>query len=229
MKIAICDDEEKYREIGRWLCSQYFLDKRISFEVIEFSSGEAVIEYTEKIDLIILDIEMQGMNGIEVKEILTKRNSNGAIIYVTNHEELMQPAFGKNVYGFLLKPIYEEELYQILDVVYKNRMEPRLIQVTDSVWVRSTEIRYIFAEDKYCRIYTMDTNYLIRSRISDWEGKLPGSDFIRVQKSCIVNFKFIRRIGQDIIMEDNTVLTYSRNKREVIKNNYNTYLIEHAW
>lgn len=228
MKVIVCDDEELCREEEVKLCKEYFVNKDLTADIISLPSGEALIAHTEKVDLIILDIEMNGINGIEVKDILVKQNRNSAIIYVTSHDELIKPAFGRNVYGFLSKPVCREEMYRILDVIYKDRVNLQLINF-DNEWIRIIDIKYIFAEDKYCRIHMADTNYLIRSRITDWEQRLPSSDFIRIQKSCILNFKFVKKIAQEITMKDNVVLTYSRKKKELIKQKYNKYLIEHAW
>jgi len=229
LRIAICDDEKKYRDMGLMLCKKYFNNKKIPVEFISFSSGESVLAYTEKIDLILLDIEMKGIDGLEVKEILRKQNKNSSIIYITNHEELIKPAFGKNVYGFLTKPFHEDELYRILDVICKDRINQKLIQIDSNTWVKKSEIKYIKAEDKYCRFYTIDMEYLIRCRIRDMEDLLQGNDFHRIHRSYIINFKYVKKIAQKIMMDDNTVLPYSRNKKEQIINSYNAYLIDNAW
>jgi len=226
--LAICDDEEKYRNTEIELCNQYFKEKNISVEIISFTSGEELLAYIGQIDIILLDIQMQGINGIEVKENLLKQKKNSSIIYVTNHEHLMRPAFGKNVYGFISKPIRQEELIKILHVICKERLDNRYIQVTDEIRIKLNELKYIKSEDKYCIFYVEDIKQLVRTKISDWENKLP-DDFIRINKSYIVNFEFIQYKNNKIILEDNTFLNIAREKKELFRINYNKYTMENAW
>lgn len=227
--IAVCDDEEKYRNIELELCKNYFKEKNISIEVRTFNSGENIIEYCEKIDIVLLDIEMQGVDGIKVKNEFVRQNKNSAIIYITSHEELIRHAFGKNVFGFLTKPISREELFKLLEVIYKDRINQNLLQIEDNVYIRYKDIKYILAEDKYCKIYTKDNEHLVRSKISDFERILASGDFIRIQRSCIINFRYIKCIKQTVIMEDNSIMKIGRNKKQFLKDSYNTYLINNAW
>jgi len=227
--LAICDDEEKYRNTEIELCEQYFKEKNIPVEIISFASGEMLLEHIGQIDIILLDIEMQGINGIEVKENLLMQKKNSSIIYVTSHEDLMKPAFGKNVYGFISKPIVQEELIKILQVICKERLDNRYIQVTDEIRIKLNELKYIKSEDKYCVFYTEEDNKkLVRNKISDWENNLP-NNFIRINKSYIVNLKFVQYKKNKILLEDSTCLNIAREKKELFIKSYSKYTLDNAW
>ena len=95
INIAICDDDKNYiNEIIQYLnnCSW---KRNNSFVYHTFYCGEALLESKQYFDFIILDIEMDKVSGIEVKEIFYNRNNQSRIIFLTNYEEYMSDSFGK--------------------------------------------------------------------------------------------------------------------------------------
>ena len=105
INIAICDDDKNYiNEIIQYLnnCSW---KRNNSFVYHTFYCGEALLESKQYFDFIILDIEMDKVSGIEVKEIFYNRNNQSRIIFLTNYEEYMSDSFGKNVYGYISKDV----------------------------------------------------------------------------------------------------------------------------
>ena len=141
MKILICDDEIYIRKnilkILTPLVTQY-----PSLNIAECDNGDDVLHC--EFDLLILDIEMQGMNGISIKNALEQRNTTYKILFVTSHDELMPCAFGKNVYGFLSKPIdckvLLTQVTQLLDKIENEQ---------DKVFIRShsQELQILYLRD----------------------------------------------------------------------------------
>lgn len=227
--IAVCDDEEKARNTEIEYCKRFFSEKKICFEMIAFSSGEDIVEYKGQLDIVLLDIEMMGIDGIKVKDLFVQQNKKSAIVYVTSHEELMRSAFGKNVYYYITKPIRENDLNRALELICKDQINQKLIKISNDIWIKYNDIQYIKSEDKYCKIYTEDNEYLVRSKISDWEKELLSSDFIRAQNSYLVNLRYVKKIGQAVIMEDDTTIKITRGKIDFLKHSYNEYVFKNAY
>jgi len=227
--IAVCDDEEDVRKTVIEYCKMFFEEKEMCFEVLEFSSGEDVVEYEGQIDILLLDIEMKGMNGIKVKDLLMQQNRKSAIVYVTSHDDFMRSAFGKNVYDYIKKPICEKDLNGALELICKDRMKQRLIKISEDLWIKFNDIHYIRSEDKYCKIYTEDNEYLLRRRISDLEKEFMPNDFIRAQKSYLVNLRYVKKIGQTVIMDDDTIIKIARGKIDLLRHIYNEYVFSNAY
>ena len=116
--IGICDDEQKSREILLSFCRQLFVDKE-NYKIKEFVSGEEVLK-SEKTDILLLDIEMCGIDGIVVKDELQNQGEEVDILFITNYSERMQEAYGKNVFGFLHKPLQYLEFQKEMQKIIKD-------------------------------------------------------------------------------------------------------------
>lgn len=116
IKVGICEDEKVCRESIAKLLEEYFTQRGIPYQLEEYESGQSFMEEKEKTDILLLDIEMEGISGIQLKNWLWREDEDTKIVFVTKHSEEMPEAFGKNVYGFLHKPLKEARLQNILIV-----------------------------------------------------------------------------------------------------------------
>ena len=110
--IAICDDEKYWQNQILNCCKLLENDINFNFEYHIFSSGEDVLKYQSNIDILLLDEELPGTSGQSVKEQFEASNKNTIIIFITSHNEIVYDSFGKNVYGFITKPINQTNLQQ---------------------------------------------------------------------------------------------------------------------
>ena len=89
-------------------------DINFNFEYHIFSSGEDVLKYQSNIDILLLDEELPGTSGQSIKEQFEASNKNTIIIFITSHNEIVYDSFGKNVYGFITKPINQTNFNKTL-------------------------------------------------------------------------------------------------------------------
>ena len=239
-RVAVCDDDSRYAEGVMKMAADCLEEIGQTYEFLYFPTGEALIEACEQlknldIHLLILDIEMGQMNGIAVKDVLTKRNEVKRIIFLTNHKEAMPMAFGLRVIGFLEKPVGKERLNQWIRVVlgemekntelsYQNNREEQTI--------RQESIKFIQAEGDYTLLYRVDcdASELVRQTMKYWEKKLEGSSIIRVHKSYFVNLAHVKKIGNmELIMDDEVLrIPVGRTYRDKVRENYQIYQMELA-
>lgn len=226
MKIAICENEKIFSEDNRKKLMEYIEERKIQGEIFEFSSGEEFLSCKEEFDILLLDIEMSVISGIEVKKRLEERKSKTGIIFLTSHSEYMSDAFGKYVYKFLSKPVKKDELFQALDRITKEILCDFYIELEDEKrpYLSGRSIIYIVAEDKYSIVKTMDEHFLIRKTLKEWEVELMGYDFYRANKSYIVNMAYIKKIGLELVLEDGKKILLGRNNEKIFRENYNLYL-----
>lgn len=142
MNIAVCDDEKIIvDDIAAKLTSQCG-DCRI----IKLFSGEQLLESTFDFDMIFLDIEMSGINGMNTANVLRKMGYNGVIIFLTSQLEYMQEAFKVGAFRYLEKPIDNEKFneafsnarYDILNtkhIVLNEKGQNLCIKLTDIVYI----------------------------------------------------------------------------------------------
>ncbi len=102
--IGICDDEIIHREILSNYIDRVFATK--SYKVVEFDSGEDILEnYPKKLDILLLDVQMEGINGIEIAKRIRSFDTNVIIIFITAIIDFMQQGYEVRAFRYLLKPI----------------------------------------------------------------------------------------------------------------------------
>lgn len=228
LRIAICDDQKIYRDDIIQNCKELFKNQEVIYEC--FASGEELLASDLRSDFLFLDIEMTGIDGIGVKELLEQKKSRMKIIFLTSHEERMIEAFGTNVIGFLRKPLQIEALEPLVQKM-KLLLNRQMVEWEDcgKHYVVSAEtIRYIEAQDKYTRVVTEDAGYLVRRTVREWEALLPGTDFCRVNRSCLVHLRIFDKAQNEIILEEGKSIRLSRKNKDAIVEQYKEYIRKKA-
>ena len=106
MQLIICDDDNLFIQKLQSYLQLFFRQHHLTLpEIITFTSGEELLSYTGRIDILFLDIEMPGMNGIYVGNILKRRNENIIIFVVTSYSEYLDEAMRFHVFRYLSKPL----------------------------------------------------------------------------------------------------------------------------
>ena len=200
MRIAICDDVDYIRNEIREFCKGYIFDEigMDECEIKGFNSGDELLEDLQyNPDIIFLDIEMPGINGLQTAEILRKRNKKTMIIYITSHIEAMKEAFGINVISFLEKPVIYEDVKKVLYSILQYYENENYFQVDKNQKVRIKDIYYIKADSGYTDVYaTNDKKYISRKRFAEYEGQLEQNNIIRINKSVMVNLEYVTKYNQ---------------------------------
>ena len=101
MRIAICDDEQNYRNLITKYIRFYFQEHLLDLEYDEFSSGEELLLSNKKFDIVFLDIEMNELNGIQTAKELNKRNKKTIIFIITAYQKYLDDAMDLNVFRYI--------------------------------------------------------------------------------------------------------------------------------
>lgn len=229
-RIAICDDDEDFRDRCRKMCLAFFKYNEQLVEIFEFSDAEELMKDDRQFYVILLDIEMPGLSGIEVKNMLAKTQPKAAIIYITNYARYMSDAFGKNVYCFLEKPLS----YEAFSTAMKNVIKDLTIQgdhlIINDKKILLSQIIYLKGEDKYVRFVIYGKDYeIVRGTLNEWEERLEGEGFFRNHKSYIVNFMWVYSTTHKLTLKNKEVLPVSRQLRKKLSEEYHAFLSDKAY
>lgn len=240
LRIGICDDNASDRNRLYELCEQFFCTGRIKREYEFFHSGEEVITYCKdgrkQIDILFLDIEMDGINGLEVKDRLDDNKVVQRIIFASDYENYVWKSFGKRTLGFMVKPIYEDEVAKWLNTVMEDIMSDVLVEIKngkDNYVVRIENIEYLHADGNYTEIFfsTAATDskmsILVTKKLKELLSEINNADLVRVHKSFAVNVRNIFDV-KDIISLRNIrqEIPIGRKYKEDIKKRYTDYVKE---
>lgn len=205
MVIGICDDNEVIRNELCRLCKQYIESSLINFKIVSFSSGEAVLAYPDSIDIIFMDIQMRGINGLATAKKIRERDENMIIIFLTGYKAYMQEGYQVRAFRYLVKPMKSEDFFRTLnEAVSELTRNTRAILTRDgkTLFVRLHEIMYIECEGRNSLIRTKNYYFESTMTMQQWQNLLNTDSFYRVHKTYIVNMEYVKEIGKNIILDN---------------------------
>ena len=235
MRILIVDDEQPARD----RLSQLIRDSGQHEVVAEAGNGKQAIELAEELhpDVVLLDIRMPGVDGIETAHHLNTMESPPAVVFATAYDEYAIDAFDARAIGYVMKPVRRERLERALEqaarisgnalqqlsadqkmqsqrqhVCTREHGQLRLIPITD--------IRYFNADQKYVTVHHSDGQSLIDDSLKQLEEEFAGR-FVRIHRNSLVAVKHIDRLektedGKSIVVlrnsspDEGDMLTISR-------------------
>lgn len=226
MKIAVCDDEKWFR---RQLCENIRAYDDI-YALYEFCNGEELLLAEEQFQLIFLDIDMSGQNGLETAAALRKRGCRAEIVFLTAHEECMSDAFKVRAMRYLLKPIETEKLYEALGTAKEEWFASEEIVLVGKgkiTKIELTQIAFLEACGDGVLVYDAEgMAYESSDTLKVWEERLTGKNFYRIHKSYLVAMPYVRRIEGDVVKLRGNIpeLKISRRKTGDFKKAYLDYI-----
>ncbi|MBQ3182193.1 MAG: response regulator transcription factor [Clostridia bacterium] len=232
MNIAMCDDDRNYRE----LVLSYVKESEVfsNCTIVEFDTAEELLAASSKdipFDIILLDVEMGEINGIEAGKRLRTVNPNCIIIYISSFPKYAIDSFDNEPLHYILKPIDKDKLFEVLRKA-KNKInrlyEKYNITHKDGVIsIYTKDILYIEYYRKHLIFHCTDNEYETIGKVKDVVDRLENSGFILINQAVLVNARYIKQISKlDITLNNNEKLMISvRKKSDVIKY-YTRYLKE---
>lgn len=222
MRIAICDDERTYIEkIKNDINSLKTHENEFKFS--EFESGEAFIsEFSkDKYDLIILDIEMKDLNGLQTAEFLRQIDKNVILIFMTSYDKFVYQGYEVNAFRYILKnqpePIYLKQLSDTIQEYYRNKKYIKVVDNDIEKELLTVDILYIEVYSHQIVIHTFNKEYYQKGKLSDYEKMLEECLFVRSDKSVLINIANIDYIKKNqVYMKNGKILYVSRNHLEKI-------------
>lgn len=217
LKIAVCDDDELQREYLSEVVSAWAKRNRHLAEIRQYAEPKSFLfDYSEEkdFDILLLDIEMPEMNGIELAKQIRNESTTVQIIFITGYYEYFSDGFDVSALHYLLKPVDEGKLCPVLDRAAGNlasRQRGVLIDGPEfSVKVALADILYVESENVHIIVHTVSGNYRTRMALSSFSKQLDET-FFKVHRSYVVNLKYIKKITRaDIAMANGDIVPISR-------------------
>lgn len=227
MRIAICDDEEVQRLLLQKYVEEWAQGSKVPLETRLFTSGENfwfAWEDDREYDLLIFDIEMGQLNGMELAADIRKKDDEIPILFVTGYDSYMAQGFEVAALHYLLKPLRKEKLFEVLDKFNKLRMkkdqEEKLLFRTEQgpLSLPVSKIWYIEARAHQCILYTEDESHILCTSISEMAANLCNrQEFVRCHRSYIVNIQHVSAIVKpELVLDDKRRVPVSRSAEKEV-------------
>ena len=197
INIAICDDEKHMSDHIRAFVSDFFRKKNREIYFRTFSSGEELLSYDGQVDILFLDIQMNGIDGMETARKLRASKFRGFLIFITVLKEMVFQSFEVQAYDYLVKPVEEKQFEKTMERLYASMQNAS----EDSLLVQKGYEGRIIREDEivFCEIIDRKIYLNLTSgevvdyyeRIENLESKLD-SHFFRCHRSYLINLKHLK-------------------------------------
>lgn len=213
--IAICDDEKTIQQILKQDIKKICADHDIACQITCYDSGEKMLELnkSQMPDILFLDIQMSGQNGMEIARRLRRQHKDTILIFVTALPEYVYEAFDVNAFHYLVKPFSERKLREVL--IKALQQQPLQSETSPAILVKrgGLSTKVFLSDIIYAEVFNRKVILHTANGDIEYYGKLTdlseqaGADFYRTHRAYLVNFKYIERYNATTIwLEQGTAL-----------------------
>lgn len=228
MKIAVVDDEKIWVEKIKIFLKRFYGKEKI--EIIGYLSGEGFLDENIEFDIVLMDIEMPGIDGFEAIELYKSRFPETVIIILTTHDELARKGFIFEAFRYIDKLSMEKELPEALKSAARKLNYDKTISLHVLNWsevtIKIRDIIYIETIKRNIIVHTRFESLICGNLITEMEQKLSGEGFYRVHRSYLINLKCVESFSNtDIKMCNGDYAMLSSRKYK----NFKKYLMEYRY
>lgn len=227
LRIAVCDDEPALAAQLEALIHAWDSPCHVS----AFTSGESLLfelSESEPYDLLLLDVEMGGMDGVTLARKLRETDKRTSLAFLTNHPGYVFQGYEVSALRYLLKPVKKAELYALLELV-RERREPVWLVLTvegEPRRVDQADIVYLEAQGHNVRVRTADGELTVKASFSALSRQL-GKEFVSTHRSYLANLRYVERVGRtECFLENGERVPVSRGAWEKLNRAFINYYRE---
>lgn len=227
LRIAICDDIEAEQKKILSLLHTYLDRNHYVARIDTYPSGEALLAAEEDYDLVVLDIFMDKLNGIQTAEELILRDPGMQIIFCSTSNAYATESYDVSALSYLTKPVREEKLFRALDRFFhahtnlrtltfkQNRMD-EFVYLSDILWIEAGDHKSVI----HTRSGPISTGTLFKQLCEQVEDL----DFVKPIRYACVSLQAVAAIPTDVLtLTDGTSIPISRNLRQEVKKAFTDY------
>lgn len=218
LQIGICDDMSEVRLKLHVLLERLLEIKSVRCQIFEFSSGEGLLNWCSKhageLDLVFLDIEMGGINGMETAKLLRKQDSNLQIVFVTGYTDYVFDGYSVSALGYIMKPAKAEQLEEVLQRAMGalHQQEPEFFMCKNGeshYRIQKNTIDYFQSNGRQVICVADDHRYVFYAKLDQVENDV-GEGFVRIHQRYLVRAGAVGSIESSKLTVNGETLPISR-------------------
>lgn len=232
IRIAVVEDDKNYAEKLRKYLDRYQKESGKKLKIEYFEDGEDIaVDYKGSFDIILMDIEMQFMNGMTAAERIREMDDEVVIIFITNTPQYAMKGYMVDALDYVLKPLAYFAFSQRIDraLTRLERRKKKFISISIKGGMKKLEvsgIHYVEVRDHDLIFHTEGGDFESKGAMKDVEASLETEHFFRCNKCYLVNLEHVEGIrGSDLIV-GNDIIQVSRSRKKEFMNRLNDYMNE---
>ncbi|WP_455798485.1 LytR/AlgR family response regulator transcription factor [Clostridium butyricum] len=229
--IAICEDNAVQLEQIRNLFTQFSINENVKFNIYTFFTGEDLLAHDyNHYDIVVLDIKMGQLNGINVAKIIRKTNEHLKIIFITALDIYWPDGYNVNAFRYILKPLNENIFYnEIKNVIAAINKNKAFITIENNGSLKKiliSNIKYLEIYNRKVIIHTNNSkNYTNSYKLKYWNEKLQPFGFANPHNSFLVNLNYVVELSKEkVTLIDGETIYVSQRKYKDFKKRFIDFL-----
>lgn len=231
MKIAIVDDEVKEQEIISKYIGEWAETAKELVEFVRFDSSESFLfswEDDKDYTLLVLDIEMGEISGLELAKKIRLEDKEIPIIFVTGYDEYMQYGYDVSALHYLIKPVNKEKLFQVLNKLSEQEetVKSLILNAENEVRrIQMNQVLYVEAAGHGSILHTTDEVIRLKESFGEIERQvLPMGEAIKCHRAYLVNLRFVSAIqNANLILDNGESLPIARSRMKHMQHEFLRY------
>lgn len=209
MNVAIVEDEEVHSSLLQQYISAWgeARGKSVHVRIYENAAGFLFDLEDNAPDAVFADIQMPGMNGMEMIRRLREKDSEMPVVFTSGLSDYLQEGYEVQALHYLLKPIAEDKVYDCMDRICSRKDTRELITVRTldgMTRLNLKEVNFCESEGHYTRLVMTDGSEIrVLKSISELEKELPGNAFVKCHRCYLCNLENVKQIAEDLCIFDN--------------------------
>lgn len=214
IRIVIVDDDEAFSEETEIIVTEFFEEVKEMASVRRYGEGSVLLDELtsgSKYDIYFLDVEMPGINGLDLARKIKSIDADADIVFLSAYEKYAVPSYKIRAFYYILKEEYVSEVPVVLRRIWQERLDDKndyyVIQNTSyGKRIQMDDIVYLMREKKYVLFRCLEgKEYRERGSLRDVYSRLPHDRFVYIDKGYIINLKYVSGWDGDIIKLDSGV------------------------
>lgn len=226
MKVAIVEDETPHAEALQELLRQWSEGHQALIDVAIFNSGETFLNACEdSFDLVLMDIKMNGMDGISAARQLRQQGFHGQIVFLTSFSEYVFDGYEVQALNYLMKPVSYEKIAKCMDYVEQKLHDDHYtFRDHDSVTrIAYSKIIYFCSANHYTQIIITDGDFRQRESLQIVFSHLPGR-FLFCHRTIIINMEHVSKLkGRELVLSNGVNVPISQTYLEDVRSALMSY------
>ena len=229
MKIAVIEDKKPHRDLLVHYLEEWRRGQERSVTVEAFGSGESFwFRYEEErdYDVLILDIQMPGINGMELARRVREADGDIVIVFAAGVSDYLEEGYEVEALHYLVKPLSQEKLERCMEKALKRRRQERFVTVHGGegiLKISQERINYVEARGRGCcvgRVKELEA----RESLSEMESLLEPEEFMKCHRSYLCRIGNIRRIDRGSVeFDDGSSIPVSRRLYQQVNRRFMAY------